>query len=93
MTPKTSFHPAVDRWDTLRANLDAESQFHVLLLMSLFPGDSPARLAKLLTITDLDTELRARTIRFQAEREHMEAEIAKRRARLHEDLKPFLTKA
>jgi len=76
----------------LRDGLDAESQLHLLLLLSLFIDESPARLAKTLTVTDLDTELRARTIRLQVERERIEAEIAQRRVRLHEEIAPFLTR-
>jgi hypothetical protein len=84
--PKHSSPAIVDR----RERLDLLSTFHLAVQLALFPELSPA--LHLLSIAQLETELAARTMKLRAERELIEQQIASQRARLHNDILPFLTK-
>lgn len=91
MLPKTNCpsRNATDAQDRRRALLDDMATFHLAIQVSLFPNESPALYP--LTISDLEIELMARTLRMQAERERVQAKLAAIKARRRTDILPFLT--
>lgn len=91
MLPKTSSpkRNVTEHHDRRREILDDMATFHLAIQISLFPAESPARLP--LSISELETELMARSLRMRAECERILARLAAQKARLRTDILPFLT--
>jgi hypothetical protein len=89
MPRKNSFqtsNTAILASDARRENLDAIATFHITLA-TLLLGQSPL---PTYSISDLETELISKTMQIGYQREALERKIEQRRARVHQDILPFL---